>query len=162
MNDVLRVTRAARRLGRALHGIATEPVQRACGLTPKELVLLRAFEGDSAFPHELVDRTGTAAPLVTRTLDHMVELGYVERRPDTVDRRRVVVAVTEAGTEASACGWKAFAEVLEQAFGDLPRNDFARLATDMESLSDAAEAASARASLHAGGRPSAGPAGGVA
>ncbi|MEJ2289926.1 MAG: MarR family transcriptional regulator [Deinococcales bacterium] len=140
MNDVLHVTRSARRLGRALSSIAAEPVQRACGLSLKELMVLRAFEGESAHPHELSDRTGTAAPLVTRALDRLSELGYVERRPDTADRRRVVVVVTGAGADASAAGWDALGEVLKRAFRDVPDGAFARLAEDMEALSRVAEA----------------------
>lgn len=139
MTDVLRVTRAARRLGRVLSAIAAEPVQRACGLSLKELMLLRAFEGESAHPHELGDRTGTAAPLVTRALDRLSELGYVERRPDTADRRRVVVVVTGAGADASAAGWEALGEVLRHAFRDVPAGAFVRLAENMEALSQVAE-----------------------
>lgn len=140
MTDVLRVTRAARRLGRVLSAIAAEPVQEACGLSLKELMMLRAFEGESAHPHELGDRTGTAAPLVTRALDRLSELGYVEREPDTADRRRVVVAVTAAGADASAAGWDALGEVLQRAFHDVPAGAFVRLAENMEELSQVAEA----------------------
>jgi MarR family transcriptional regulator, organic hydroperoxide resistance regulator len=140
MDDMFRMIRTARRFGRALNGIAAEPVERACGLTSKELVMLHAFEGGSTHPHELVDRTGTAAPLVTRTLDRLSELGYVERRPDTVDRRRVVVVVTDAGAEAAAAGWAALGEALERALDGVPHDTFARIADDMEALSESVEA----------------------
>ncbi len=134
IDDLFRVTRAARRMGRALQAVAAEPVERACGLSPKELVMLHAFEGGAAHPHELKDRTGVAAPLITRALDRLVEAGYVERRPDTVDRRRVVVVVTEAGREAAAAGWTTLGEVLDRALSDVPTGAFARIAEDMEGL----------------------------
>lgn len=123
-----------------MHAVAGEPVQDACGLNPKELVLLRAVESGSAFPHELSDRTDTAASLVTRAIDHLVDLGYVERRRDTVDRRRVSLVATEAGARASARGWTALREVLGHVFGDVPDGAIVRLAEDMEALSDAVEA----------------------
>jgi MarR family transcriptional regulator, organic hydroperoxide resistance regulator len=134
MDDLFRATRAARRMGRALQAVASEPVERACGLSPKELVMLHAFEGGAVHPHELKDRTGVAAPLVTRALDRLAEAGYVERRPDTVDRRRVVVVVTEAGSEAATAGWTALGEVLDHVLSDVPTGAFARLAEDMEGL----------------------------
>jgi MarR family transcriptional regulator, organic hydroperoxide resistance regulator len=140
IKDFMRMTRATRRLGRTMQSVADAPVQEACGLNPKELILLRAVEAGSMFPHELSDLTETAAPLVTRAIDRLVELGYVERRPDTVDRRRVALVVTEAGTGASAEGWKAMREVLAHVLRDVPPGTMARLAADMESLSDAVEA----------------------
>lgn len=139
INDFMRMTRATRRLGRTMQSVAYTPVQEACGLNPKELILLRAVESGSMFPHELSDLTETAAPLVTRAIDRLVELGYLERRPDTVDRRRVALIVTDAGTNASAEGWKAMREVLAHVLGDVPPGTMARLAADMESLCDAVE-----------------------
>ena len=139
MDDLFRATRAARRMGRALHAVAAEPVERACGLSPKELMMLRTFEGGAAHPHELKDRTGIAAPLITRALDRLVERGYVERRPDTVDRRRIVVVVTDAGAEAVTAGWAALVEVLDRALRDVPRGAFARIAGDMEALAEVME-----------------------
>lgn len=139
MDDLFRATRAARRMGRALHAVAAEPVERACGLSPKELMMLHAFEGGAAHPHELKDRSGIAAPLITRALDRLAELGYVERRPDTVDRRRIVVVVTEAGAEAVAAGWAALGGVLDRALGDVPQGAFARIAGDMEALAEVME-----------------------
>lgn len=138
--DVVRMSKAARRLGRAMHSVAGEPVNDACGLNPKELILLRAVESGSAFPHELSDRTDTAASLVTRAIDRLVELGFVERRRDTVDRRRVSLVATEAGVRASARGWAALSDVLKRVFGDVPDGVVVRLAEDMEALSDAVEA----------------------
>lgn len=136
----MRMTRATRRLGRTMQSVADTPVQEACGLHPKELILLRAVESGSMFPHELSDLTETAAPLVTRAIDRLVELDYVERRPDTVDRRRVALVVTDAGANASAEGWKAMREVLAHVLGDVPPGTMARLAADMESLCNAVEA----------------------
>ncbi len=163
MDDALRVTRAARRLAGVLRDRVEGPVQAACGLTPKELMLLRAFEGGSAHPHQLADRTDTPAPLVTRALDRLSELGYVERRPDTVDRRRVVVVVSEAGASASAQGWQALSEVVEHAFRNVPEGAFDRLAAEMEALFEAVEASPVDAvSRDAAASPDAGASDGVA
>lgn len=136
----MRMTRATRRLMRTMQSVTGASVEDACGLNPKEVIMLRAVEGGLAFPHELSDRTGTAAPLVTRAIDHLVELGYVERRRDTVDRRRVSLVVTDAGVRASEDGWQAMRKVLADVLCDVPAGTMARLAADMEALSDAVEA----------------------
>ncbi|WP_156761174.1 MarR family winged helix-turn-helix transcriptional regulator [Microbacterium karelineae] len=52
-------------------------------------------------PHTLTalaERDGVTAPSMTRTVTCLEELGYVTRVADTDDRRRVRIAVTEAGS----------------------------------------------------------------
>ncbi len=153
INEFMRTTKAARRLGRAMQSLAGGHVEDASGLNAKELLLLRAVEEGPCFPHELSDRTDTAAAVVTRTVDHLVELGYVVRQPDTVDRRRVALAVTEAGARASSDGWAALRGVIAHAFSDVPEGALARLAEDMEALSEAVEAKEAAGEVSAVGSP---------
>ncbi|BDV32034.1 MarR family winged helix-turn-helix transcriptional regulator [Microbacterium terricola] len=51
-------------------------------------------------PHtlgELADRERVSAPSMNRTVNCLEELGYLSRTPDTDDRRKVNIALTEAG-----------------------------------------------------------------
>jgi DNA-binding MarR family transcriptional regulator len=48
---------------------------------------------------ELARRSGRHKQIIGRIVDELEELGYVERRPDTVDRRAKLVIPTERGRE---------------------------------------------------------------
>lgn len=48
-------------------------------------------------PSVLADTLGYTRPRMTRILDSLVAKGYVERRNDANDRRKVIVAATEEG-----------------------------------------------------------------
>lgn len=51
-------------------------------------------------PHtlgELADRERVSAPSMNRTVNHLEELGYLSRTPDEADRRKVNIALTDAG-----------------------------------------------------------------
>lgn len=47
----------------------------------------------------VADVTGLSAPAATRLVDRLIARGFVERVPDDTDRRRVLVARTEAWAE---------------------------------------------------------------
>ncbi|WP_110590021.1 MarR family winged helix-turn-helix transcriptional regulator [Microbacterium suaedae] len=52
-------------------------------------------------PHTLTalaERDGVTAPSMNRTVNCLEELGYVTRVADTEDRRKVRIAITEAGS----------------------------------------------------------------
>ncbi len=49
----------------------------------------------------LADRLGIEAPSLVRSLDQLVEAGFVERREDAVDRRAKTLHLTDTG--AAAC-----------------------------------------------------------
>lgn len=47
----------------------------------------------------LAERERVTAPSMTSTINGLEEQGYVRRRPDEADRRRVLVDITDTGTE---------------------------------------------------------------
>ncbi|MEV1333806.1 MarR family transcriptional regulator [Micromonospora costi] len=53
-----------------------------------------------AAPSELATDLGVAPASITARVDALARRGFVERIPSTTDRRRVDVALTEAGREA--------------------------------------------------------------
>jgi DNA-binding MarR family transcriptional regulator len=60
---------------------------------------------------QLVDRMEITKQAVSQLVETLVELGYVERRADPTDRRRVALALTERGWEAAG--------VIERAIASL-------------------------------------------
>ena len=74
-------------------------------------------------PHtlgDLAERERVSAPSMNRTVNCLEESGYLTRTPDDVDRRKVNIAVTDAGrgvVEETARRRDAW---LEAVLGDLP------------------------------------------
>jgi DNA-binding MarR family transcriptional regulator len=56
-------------------------------------------------------------------LNYLEDLGFVERRRDPADRRRHIVAITEAGFEALARAERAMESLEEEVFGALSTED---------------------------------------
>jgi DNA-binding MarR family transcriptional regulator len=62
-----------------------------------EMAVLRAALTRPRRITELAAGEGVTQPAITRVVNHLVENGWVERRPDPDDGRAVVVAITTAG-----------------------------------------------------------------
>lgn len=60
---------------------------------------------------DLAAAVGLAKPTVVRTIDELVELGYVTREPDPADGRAKRVVLTERGRAAVTAGAQASIEV---------------------------------------------------
>lgn len=56
-------------------------------------------KGEAMNPSALADTLGYTRPRMTRILNSLTNKGYVERRNDESDRRRVLVSATHAGME---------------------------------------------------------------
>jgi len=64
-----------------------------------------AYVGDGARASDLVVRSGRNKQTVTRLIDELEQLGYVERRPGPQDRRTKMVVLTRRGrAEVRAAG----------------------------------------------------------
>jgi DNA-binding MarR family transcriptional regulator len=69
---------------------------RPSGITVIEWYIMRAlFERDGQHASELASAVGRAATSFTPNLDKLQKKGYIERRPDEVDRRAVRIYLTE-------------------------------------------------------------------
>lgn len=79
--------------GRAVHAL----VSRGAGLSDHEMTSLELLAREPMGPAELSRRLGVTAPAGTGIVDRLVARGHVERTADPLDRRRVVVRVTESG-----------------------------------------------------------------
>jgi len=82
---------------RAVHDVLDERLA-AKGASLWNWVLLReATRASGASQRELADLMHIEPPTLVRHLDRLEADGYVERRPDLDDRRRLLVFVTSSG-----------------------------------------------------------------
>ncbi|HEX7099880.1 MAG TPA: MarR family transcriptional regulator [Acidimicrobiia bacterium] len=85
-----RLMRAARRAsqdGLALH----EAIAQSLGLHVTDLRCLEVLQRGPHTAGELADEVGLTSGAMTRLLDRLESAGFVRRRPDPDDRRRVVI-----------------------------------------------------------------------
>lgn len=78
---------------------------------------------------ELADRERVSAPSMNRTVNCLEESGYLTRTPDEDDRRKVNIALTDAGREVVAETVRRRDEWLEGALSELSAEERATLAS---------------------------------
>lgn len=90
---------AARRLIVYSQGLAKGSLGTARSLAVGEAPVLQYLsdKGGQINPSVLADTLGYSRPRMTRILDSLVSKGFVERRNDENDRRKVLVSATEEG-----------------------------------------------------------------
>lgn len=66
-----------------------------------QIWVLYALTTGTQLTGELARRFNVTTPTITRMVDNLVERGYVERRPDSEDRRRIYLAPTEMGASVA-------------------------------------------------------------
>jgi DNA-binding MarR family transcriptional regulator len=94
---VARIIRLNLFVTRALDGIAgSAGIQTADHIV---LGVLRRCPGRRSTPTRLCEVLGRSTGGMTLTLDRLEAAGWLTRSPDPVDRRRVVVSLTERGLE---------------------------------------------------------------
>ena len=69
------------------------------GIAPHQLSVIIRLAGGSHTSGELAAIERVSAPSMSRTVGKLVELGYVERTPDTEDGRVARLSLTEAGQQ---------------------------------------------------------------
>ncbi len=85
-------------------------------------------------PSELAHRLGVSPAACTATMDALVALGYVVRRPSVEDRRQIVLRVTPKGRRALETVWRRFAASLEPFLAGLPPGDVAVTARTLTTI----------------------------
>lgn len=92
---------AARKLIVYSQGLAKGSLGTARSLAVGEAPVLQYLcdKGTAMNPSVLADTLGYTRPRMTRILDSLVYKGYVERKNDENDRRKVLVSATPAGVE---------------------------------------------------------------
>jgi DNA-binding MarR family transcriptional regulator len=119
-----RPTELAWLLRRALaaHRAAIARSLRAGGherLPPLALWAIDVLAGGERSAGELVLELGVTKQAVSQMVELLVTSGYVDRMPDSQDRRRVTLALTDRGRGAAAAIASACASVEERALAAL-------------------------------------------
>jgi DNA-binding MarR family transcriptional regulator len=87
---------------------------------PNGLFVLGAMTGTSAPLADIIQALGVSKQTAGALVDSLVVRGYLDRRADPTDRRRMVVSLTDRGADASALIRRSVADVesaLEAAVG---------------------------------------------
>jgi DNA-binding MarR family transcriptional regulator len=110
------------------------------GMSDAQFMVLASLrrEGESTLGR-LAERERVSAPSMNRTVNCLEEAGYVGRRTDDVDRRRVYVAATEKGAELVAETVRRRDAWLTDALGTLAPDEQQLLASATELLRRLAE-----------------------
>ncbi len=70
-------------------------------LTFAQLRILMAIEHGRDQVGKLSRGTGIAQPAISRTVDNLIHMGYIERAPHPADRRQILLRPTAKGREAT-------------------------------------------------------------
>jgi DNA-binding MarR family transcriptional regulator len=111
-----------------------------CGLSvARTKVLRRLCEQGPTRQSVLAADIALSPHSITDIVDGLERLGLAERRPDPVDRRAKLVAITDAGQTALDVANATWERLLTQIFGSLSQADRETLLRLLGSLDDAAQ-----------------------
>lgn len=115
----LAAARAAARLGK----VAEMSLLEGADLSLPQYRLMVLLIDGSAAASALADRLTVTRPSITALADGLVDRGYVERRPDPDDRRRMTHTITSEGRAALARGDAAVQAGLGRTVAHLPEGE---------------------------------------
>jgi DNA-binding MarR family transcriptional regulator len=98
------------RLARRAYGVPVRAAFAEAGFddVPRNgAYLLARVYGNSYTVPDLMRGLGISKQAVSQLVDTMVMRGYIERRPDPDDRRRMQLTLTQRGEAAATAGWQA-------------------------------------------------------
>jgi len=118
----------------------TEKCISPIGLTLGEFRVLKVLSesGPSPMVDLATDQTITPAAM-TSIVDHLGELGLVERARSEYDRRVVKVSITRKGEEEVKMGIRLYKKFIEKATAGLTSNETRSLLTTLDHMLDAAQ-----------------------
>jgi DNA-binding MarR family transcriptional regulator len=113
------------RLAKAVHKRSTEEL---LGIKMRQLMLLSYLRGGApALQQQLCEALWLDPNNCVLLLNELEEMGYVERRRDSTDRRRHVVEITDEGRTALERGERAQESLGDQIFAALSDEERATL-----------------------------------
>ncbi|HUS17558.1 MAG TPA: MarR family transcriptional regulator [Chloroflexia bacterium] len=88
------------RLFRQMKNEAREQMPQAiCDMGDTQFMIVHALSHKAFTMSDLAERLLVSTPTVSRMVDTLVTRGYVARRPDAMDRRKVWLELTDSGRE---------------------------------------------------------------
>lgn len=104
-------------------------------LSHHHLMIMRTlYEKKSMYATELVEFLGITKPQMTASIDHLVTLGFVIRRHDENDRRKIFTEITKKGKEMTKEVLKRIDKTLSQSFKSLSAEEIQMLGNGMKVL----------------------------
>lgn len=117
-----------RRISRALD-IFSHSLAARFRLTAPQLVCLRALlDAPAQTPGQLAREVALSQATVTGILDRLEVRGFIERRRDALDRRRVLLNITAAGRQAAALAPASLHQRLAGNLANLPDDERQQIA----------------------------------
>lgn len=114
---------ALRRICREID-LHSRRVAREHDLTTPQLLCMRQLSRHgSMMPSELADRVALSQATVTGILDRLSSRGFVKRRRDPSDKRRVILTVTESGARALDAAPRPLHDRLAQRLAEMPSHE---------------------------------------
>jgi DNA-binding MarR family transcriptional regulator len=105
-----------------------------CNLSSVHLAVMGMLGRESCSISEIARRLAMPKPQMTHLLDHLVDLGMVERRPNVKDRRVINISLTYRGRDAlNACQAKARQNMSDKLL-DMTPDDRSDLLVALEKL----------------------------
>lgn len=135
--------RAMQRYQRSVQSF-DDAVGRALGLGPADMRCLDILSEGPRAAGELSTATGLRPAATTALIDRLVVKGFVERRPSEVDRRQVLVAMTEEGARRT---WEAYGPMVtegQQAFASFTIAELERMRDLLDGFTELTERHRAR------------------
>jgi DNA-binding MarR family transcriptional regulator len=114
-------------------------VERKYGISGAQLfVLVQLGEREAASINELAERTMTHQSSVSVVVSKLEEKGFVRRRRDAADGRRVQIELTAAGRRLVRNAPRPYQEQLAQGLRGLPPNELRAVARSLKQIVEAA------------------------
>jgi DNA-binding MarR family transcriptional regulator len=110
-------------------------------------VLARVYEDDAPFIR-LASELGISKQAVSQLIDALVMRGYLDRSPDTEDRRRMLLRLTPRGQAAATVSWEVATAVDEELMHRLSAGGVAALRAGLATLCEIAAASEISALDH--------------
>jgi DNA-binding MarR family transcriptional regulator len=121
----------------AMHAVAT-PVLCQLDVTMSQVktLLTVAMKGDVTIGF-IAQAMGTGLPTASTTVDRLVNLGWVNRDEDPVDRRRAIVTLTALGRDVIETVWRLRRDLLRDWLGRMDEEDLTALSRGISALKSA-------------------------
>lgn len=96
--------------------------------------MLVTIRKGTVYPKELSEQLGVPSTLLSRYIDGLVQLGYIERNIDVQDSRRTVLSLTEAGLDAVTRATQSIREHTSQRLKELDPKQLPALLDALDTL----------------------------
>jgi DNA-binding MarR family transcriptional regulator len=124
-----------RQISRAI-GLRSRQLAKTVGLTVPQLVVLKEVtENDETAIGHVAEQVSLSQATVTTIVDRLELQGMVSRRRDTVDRRKVLIAASEAGKAIVAKNPTILQEEFTEAFQKLESWEQTQILSSLQRVS---------------------------